>query len=276
MAALAGDAVRAGATGFSDLAHPEPPHLDRRLHADAESRRGRTDRDRRRHAWRRPQHVPVRARSVHHINEEDLPMMLQVGREYQNPGFCSRSPRERYEAPQKALARQTLDIIGDALEALPACRSPHRSPRRPRRVDARAGTCRATRSRPIRATKTAIAHLPLAERLKRLHQPRSARRDPERARHRDRRSAVLPAELRQDPYLLGNPPDYEQPPENTLGAAQACAARASSRKHLAYDAMLTDERPRHAVPCRSTQLCRRQSPRAPRARCCAIRIRYRG
>jgi len=29
-------------------------------------------------------------------------------------------------------------------------------------------------------------------------------------------------------YLLGNPPDYEQPPENTLGAQ--ARARASSRK----------------------------------------------
>ena len=38
MAALAGDAVRAGALGFLDLAHLEPPHLDRRLHAHPEGR----------------------------------------------------------------------------------------------------------------------------------------------------------------------------------------------------------------------------------------------
>ena len=40
-------------------------------------------------------------------------------------------------------------------------------------------------------------------------------------------------------YLLGNPPDYEQPPENALGAQ----ARRQGRQpeELAYDAMLTDE-----------------------------------
>ena len=40
-------------------------------------------------------------------------------------------------------------------------------------------------------------------------------------------------------YLLGNPPDYEQPPENTLGAQ----ARRQGRQpeELAYDAMLTDD-----------------------------------
>ena len=40
-------------------------------------------------------------------------------------------------------------------------------------------------------------------------------------------------------YLLGNPPDYEQPPENALGPQ----ARRQGRQpeELAYDAMLTDE-----------------------------------
>src|SRR6516164_4276230 len=51
-------------TRLLDLAHPQPPHLDRRLHADAEGRRGRTDRNRRGHAWRRPQRAAIRARSL--------------------------------------------------------------------------------------------------------------------------------------------------------------------------------------------------------------------
>jgi N-acyl-D-aspartate/D-glutamate deacylase len=40
-------------------------------------------------------------------------------------------------------------------------------------------------------------------------------------------------------YLLGDPPDYEQPPENALGAQ----ARRQGRRpeELAYDAMLSDE-----------------------------------
>ena len=84
----------------------------------------------------------------------------------------------------------------------------------------------------------AIAHLPLAERLARLRQP-------------EVRAAILSehATATDDPlffrpnydkmYLLGNPPDYEQPPENTLGAQ----ARRQGRQPegLAYDAMLTDE-----------------------------------
>jgi N-acyl-D-aspartate/D-glutamate deacylase len=84
----------------------------------------------------------------------------------------------------------------------------------------------------------AIANLPLAERLKRLHQP-------------EVRAAILSetATATDDPlffrpnydkmYLLGDPPDYEQPPENALGAQ----ARRQGRQpeELAYDAMLSDE-----------------------------------
>ena len=40
-------------------------------------------------------------------------------------------------------------------------------------------------------------------------------------------------------YLLGNPPDYEQPPENTLGAQ--ARRQGQQAEALAYDAMLTDE-----------------------------------
>src|SRR5207244_9335784 len=84
----------------------------------------------------------------------------------------------------------------------------------------------------------AIAHLPLAERLARLHQP-------------EVRTAILSesASPTDDPlffkpnydkiYLLGNPPDYEQPTENALGAQ---ARRIGKQpEELAYDAMLSDE-----------------------------------
>ena len=84
----------------------------------------------------------------------------------------------------------------------------------------------------------AIAHLPLKERLTRLHQP-------------EVRAAILgeSASTTDDPlffkpnydkmYLLGDPPDYEQPPENALGAQ---SRRSGKRpEELAYDAMLSDE-----------------------------------
>src|SRR6266700_1723948 len=83
-----------------------------------------------------------------------------------------------------------------------------------------------------------IAKLPLAERLARLRQP-------------EVRAAILsetPTST-DDPlcfrpnydkmYLLGDPPDYEQPLENALGAQ----ARRQGRQpeELAYDAMLSDD-----------------------------------
>src|SRR3982075_3309354 len=84
----------------------------------------------------------------------------------------------------------------------------------------------------------AIANLPLAERLARLHQL-------------EVRAAILketPTST-DDPlffrpnydkmYLLGNPPDYEQPPENTLGAQARRQGRQA--EELAYEAMLSDQ-----------------------------------
>src|SRR5262245_18117466 len=82
----------------------------------------------------------------------------------------------------------------------------------------------------------AIADLPLAERVARLRQA-------------DVRAAILSenATATDDPlffrpnydkmYLLGNPPDYEQPPENTLGAR--ARREGKQAEELAYDAMLT-------------------------------------
>src|SRR5262249_56187340 len=83
----------------------------------------------------------------------------------------------------------------------------------------------------------AIAQLPLKERVARLRQA-------------EVRAAILAenASDTDDPlffrpnydkmYLLGNPPDYEQPPENTLGAQARRLPRPP--EELAYEAMLTE------------------------------------
>lgn len=83
----------------------------------------------------------------------------------------------------------------------------------------------------------AIAKLPLDERIKRMRDPAV-------------RAAILSetATVVDDPlffkpnydkmYLLGNPPDYEQPPERTLGARAKREGRAP--EELAYDAMLEE------------------------------------
>src|SRR5204863_1615917 len=83
-----------------------------------------------------------------------------------------------------------------------------------------------------------IAKLPLTERLARLRRP-------------EVRAAILSetATGTDDPlffrpnydkmYLLGDPPDYEQPPENALGAQARRLGR--QPEELAYDAMLTDD-----------------------------------
>ncbi|MGJ4939954.1 N-acyl-D-amino-acid deacylase family protein [Bradyrhizobium sp. HKCCYLS1011] len=83
-----------------------------------------------------------------------------------------------------------------------------------------------------------IAHLPLAERVAEMRRP-------------ELRAAILSeqATATDDPlffrpnydkmYLLGDPPDYEQPPENALGAQ--ARARGCRPEELAYDAMLSDD-----------------------------------
>ncbi|MCA6120111.1 amidohydrolase family protein [Bradyrhizobium sp. WSM 1738] len=89
-----------------------------------------------------------------------------------------------------------------------------------------------------RPSYRAIAHLPLPERLTRLRQP-------------EVRNAILSESVTDDDdplffrpnydavYLLGDPPDYEQPPENALGAQ---AKKLGKRpEELAYDAMLSND-----------------------------------
>jgi N-acyl-D-aspartate/D-glutamate deacylase len=228
MAALAGDAVRAGALGFSTsrtLNHrtstgdytPTLKAGEDELTAIAGAM----------HQTGRSVFQFVLDLSTIH---EDLPMMLRVAENTRIP--VSFSITQNDKAPRRW--RETLDTIGEAsarglsITAQIAARP----------VGLLLGLEVSRNPFQTLPSYKAIASLPLAERLKRLHQP-------------EVRAAILsetPTET-DDPlffrpnydkmYLLGDPPDYEQPPENALGAQ----ARREGRRpeELAYDAMLTDE-----------------------------------
>src|SRR6202051_4248895 len=228
MAARAGDAVRAGALGFSTsrtLNHrtstgdytPTLKAGEDELTAIAGAMHG---------VGRSVLQFVLDLSTLH----EDLPMMLRVAENTRCP--ISFSVTQNDKAPRRW--RQTLDSIGEAsgrglsitaqiaarpvglLLGLELSRNPFQTHPRYRSID----------------------KLPLAERLKHLRQS-------------EVRAAILQEtpSTTDDPlffrpnydkmYLLGDPPDYEQPPEHALGAR----ARREGLKpeELAYDAMLTDE-----------------------------------
>ena len=162
--------------------------------------------------------------------DEDLPMMLRVAENTKIP--VSFSITQNDKAPQRW--RQTLDTIrqasarGLSITAQIAARP----------VGLMLGLELSRNPFQTHPSYQAIAHLPLTERLARLRQP-------------ELRKAILSehATATDDPlffrpnydkmYLLGNPPDYEQPPENTLGAQ--ARRQGKQPEELAYDAMLTDD-----------------------------------
>src|ERR1700756_3807158 len=161
---------------------------------------------------------------------EDLPMMLRVAENTKCP--VSFSITQNDKAPQRW--RQTLAEINQAaarglsvtahiaarpvglMLGLELSRNPFQTP----------------------PSYRAIADLPLAERVARLRQP-------------EVRTAILSETptTTDDPlffrpnydkmYLLGDPPDYEQPPENALGPQGRKLGKKPAE--LAYDAMLSDD-----------------------------------
>ncbi|MBO4228227.1 amidohydrolase family protein [Bradyrhizobium neotropicale] len=228
MAALAGDAVRAGALGFSTsrtLNHrtstgdftPTLKAGEDELTAIAGAMHG---------VGRSVLQFVLDLSTVH----EDLPMMLRVAENTKCP--ISFSITQNDKSPRRW--RQTLDTINEAsrrglsITAQIAARP----------VGLMLGLELSRNPFQTHPSYKAVAHLPLKERVARLRQAET-------------RAAILAesASDTDDPlffrpnydkmYLLGNPPDYEQPPENTLGAQ---ARRLGKRpEELAYDAMLTDE-----------------------------------
>jgi N-acyl-D-aspartate/D-glutamate deacylase len=162
--------------------------------------------------------------------DEDLPMMLRVAEKTRCPITFTITQNDK--APRRW--RQTLDTINEAtakgltITAQIAARP----------VGLLLGLELSRNPFQTHPSYRDIAKLPLVERVARLRQP-------------EMRAAILSetATATDDPlffrpnydkmYLLGDPPDYEQPPENTLGAQ----ARRQGRRpeELAYDAMLTDD-----------------------------------
>jgi N-acyl-D-aspartate/D-glutamate deacylase len=161
---------------------------------------------------------------------EDLPMMLRVAENTKCP--VSFSITQNDKAPQRW--RQTLAEINEA--AARGLSVTAQIAARP--VGLMLGLELSRNPFQTHPSYRAIAHLPLAQRVARLRQP-------------EMRAAILSenATATDDPlffrpnydkmYLLGNPPDYEQPPENTLGAR--ARREGKQPEELAYDAMLTDD-----------------------------------
>src|SRR5882757_2104692 len=228
MAALASDAVRAGALGFSTsrtLNHrtstgdftPTLKAGEDELTAIAAAMHGQG------------RSVLQFVLDLSTINE-DLPMMLRVAENTKCP--ISFTITQNDKAPRRW--RQTLDTINEAtarglsITAQIAARP----------VGLLLGLELSRNSFQTHPSYRAIANLPFVERLARLRQP-------------EVRAAILSesATATDDPlffrpnydkmYLLGDPPDYEQPTENALGAQ----ARRQGRKpeELAYEAMLSDQ-----------------------------------
>jgi N-acyl-D-aspartate/D-glutamate deacylase len=228
MARLAREAVRAGALGFSTsrtLNHrtstgdftPTLKAGEDELTAIADAMRG---------VGRRVLQFVLDPSTL----DEDLPMMLRVAENTRCPITFTITQNDK--APRRW--RQTLDTINEA--AARGLTITAQIAARP--VGLLLGLELSRNPFQTHPSYRDIAKLPLAERVGRLRQP-------------EMRAAILSetATATDDPlffrpnydkmYLLGDPPDYEQPPENTLGAQ----ARRQGRRpeELAYDAMLTDD-----------------------------------
>src|ERR1700726_4575527 len=228
MAALAGDAVRAGALGFSTsrtLNHRTStgdftPTLkagedELTAIAGAMHKVGRSV----------LQFVPDQGNA-----HEDLPMMLRVAEKTRCPISFSVAQADR--APRRW--RQTLDSINEA----PAGGLAITAQIAARPVGLLLGLELSRNPFQTHSSYREIAKLPLAERVARLRRP-------------EVRAAILSetATATDDPlffrpnydkmYLLGDPPDYEQPPENALGAQ--ARRQGKQPEELAYDAMLSND-----------------------------------
>jgi len=162
--------------------------------------------------------------------DDDLPMMLRVADNTKCPISFSITQNDR--SPRRW--RQTLDEINAATRRGLSVTAQIAA----RPVGLLLGLELSRNPFQTHPSYRKIAHLPLKERLAHLRQS-------------EVRAAILSetAGATDDPlffrpnydkmFLLGDPPDYEQPPENALGPQ---ARRLGKRpEELAYDAMLSDD-----------------------------------
>jgi N-acyl-D-aspartate/D-glutamate deacylase len=228
MAKLASEAVRAGALGFSTsrtLNHrtstgdftPTLKAGEDELTAIAAAMHGE---------GRSVLQFVLDLSTIH----EDLPMMLRVADSTKCPISFSITQNDR--APKRW--RQTLDEINAAAKRGLSITAQIAA----RPVGLLLGLELSRNPFQTHPSYKAIAHLPLTERLARLRQD-------------EVRRAILAetATATDDPlffrpnydkmFLLGDPPDYEQPPENALGSRARKLGK--QPEELAYDAMLSDE-----------------------------------
>ncbi len=227
MAALARDAVRAGALGFSTsrtLNHrtstgdytPTLKAGEDELTTIAKAMQS---------AGRSVLQFVLDISTIH----EDLPMMLRIAEATKCPISFSVTQNDR--APQRW--RQTLaEINAAAARGLSVTAQIAARP-----VGLLLGLELSRNPLQTHPSYQAIAHLPLPERVARMRDPQL-------------RAAILSEQARatDDPlffrpnydkmFLLGDPPDYEQPPEKSLGAQ--ARTRGCNPEELAYDAMLSD------------------------------------
>lgn len=227
MAALAGEAIRAGALGFSTsrtLNHrtstgdytPTLTAGEDELTAIAAG-------------MRRANGGVLQFVLDQSTVEEDLAMLLRVGAATACP--LSFSITQIFRDPRRW--RRTLDTIGEAsarglsITAQIAARP----------IGMMVGL--ETTRNPFMSLPSyrSIAHLPLPDRVARLRDPAV------RAAILAERPVAVDTTVFQPNYdrmyRLGDPPDYEQPPENTLGAR--ARREGTTAAALAYDAMLEND-----------------------------------
>ena len=162
---------------------------------------------------------------------EDLPMMLRVAENTKCP--VSFSLGQGYQNPQGY--RNVLERIGEATRTKGLSITTQVAARP---IGLLLGLELSRNPFQTHPSYKAIAKLPLQERVARLRDPAV-------------RAAILAesATKTDDPlffrpnydrmFLLGDPPDYEQPPENTLGARATREGR--KPEELAYDALLEQD-----------------------------------